>query len=95
MLNEMADSFGLDPETRDILFFEVDRALVGVPDQVATAVIEDWHSDVLRLEPDVDPATDSRTRLDDRIVRQLAKAGVPLQTLGSALQARLRDSQLR
>lgn len=95
MLDEIGDVYGLDVETRDLLLVEVTNALAGVPAPVATATIRDWHADVLKKKPDPDPETDSRTRLDARIIRQLSNARVPIHTLGTAIQSRLRDAERR
>ncbi len=95
MLKEIADHYQLDFETRGLLLSEVSKSLEGLPDGVVNAVVHDWHSDVLGLRPDPDTATNASTRLDARIARQVAIAGVPLNTLSSSLQGRLRDSQVR
>lgn len=95
MLEEIADSYGLDADTRDLLFLEVTNAMAGVPSAVAAATIRDWHADVVGLKPDPDSGTDSRTRLDARILRQLSAARVPVGSLNSALQTRLRDAERR
>jgi membrane protein required for colicin V production len=61
----------------------------GVPPQVTTRVLSDWHADALGLSRDPDPGTDVNSRLDERILRQLNRAGIPLEQLDAALRLRL------
>lgn len=66
--------------------------LAGVPEQVQRRVLEDWHADVMLLQDDPDPGTDVNTRLDERILRQLQRAGVSLDRLDRELRTRLSQS---
>lgn len=61
----------------------------GVPPQVTSRVLLDWHADALGLSRDPDPGTDVNSRLDERILRQLNRAGIPLDQLDAALRLRL------
>lgn len=63
--------------------------LAGVPGVVMKRVLEDWHADALGLPRDPDPGTNVNSRLDERILRQLNRAGVPLQELDVNLRSRL------
>ena len=85
LLREIA---GIYSQRSDI----ADRArehLAGVPPQVTTRVLSDWHADALGLSRDPDPGTDVNSRLDERILRQLNRAGIPLEQLDAALRLRL------
>jgi membrane protein required for colicin V production len=64
--------------------------LTGLPSVVVRRVLEDWHADALGLARDPDIGTDVDTRLDERIVRQLSRAGVPVEQLDRDLRSRLR-----
>jgi membrane protein required for colicin V production len=64
--------------------------LTGLPSLVVHRVLEDWHADALGLSRDPDIGTDVDTRLDERIVRQLGRAGVSLEQLDRDLRSRLR-----
>ncbi|MFO0177046.1 MAG: hypothetical protein ACK55P_07585 [Planctomyces sp.] len=57
---------------------------------VVRRVLEDWHADALGLARDPDIGTDVDTRLDERIVRQLSRAGVSVEQLDRDLRSRLR-----
>lgn len=63
--------------------------LAGVPPAVIQRVLADWHADALGLPRDPDSGTDVNSRLDERILRQLNRAGIPLQDLDAALRSRL------
>lgn len=63
--------------------------LAGVPPVVIRRVLEDWHADAMGLKQDPDPGTDVNTLLDDRILRQLSRAGITLEELDRALRTRL------
>ncbi len=83
LLNEIA---GFYPDEANI----IQRSkvfLAGVPETVRQKVVEDWHSDAMGLYSDPDPATDFNTPIDDRILRQLYRAGISLD--------RLADRELR
>ncbi|MEY3458483.1 MAG: hypothetical protein RL215_1640 [Planctomycetota bacterium] len=61
----------------------------GVPSGVVSQVLSDWHADALGLSRDPDSGTDVNTRLDERILRQLNRAGVSLDELDAGLRSRL------
>ena len=67
--------------------------LEGVPPTVRKAVVKDWHSDALGLQPDPDAATDINSRLDVRILHQLKIAGIATSELQQDLRSRL-ESQV-
>ena len=95
LLSEIAAAFSTVPDAQATIIEEIDRLLSGLPDRVAIAVLRDWRADLKKTKPDPDPQTDVSIPLDARIVRQLSLAGVPLTTLSSSLQDRLRDSLQR
>jgi hypothetical protein len=63
--------------------------LAGVPPAVIQRVLADWHADALGLARDPDSGTDVNSRLDERILRQLNRAGISLQDLDVTLRSRL------
>lgn len=77
---------------RDDVAANTKRYLAGVPSLVQRRVLQDWHADAIGLNSDPDPSTDVNTRLDDRIVRQLSKAGISLDRLDRDLRNRLSEA---
>lgn len=88
LLNEIA---GIYSQRNDIAA-NTKRYLAGVPSQVQRRVLEDWHADAIGLASDPDPSTNVNTRLDDRILRQLDKAGISLDRLDRDLKSRLTEA---
>lgn len=66
--------------------------LAGVPEDIQRRVLEDWHADVMLLRDDPDPQTNVSTRIDERIVRQLKRAGISFERLDFELRNRLSQS---
>ena len=85
MLSEIA---GIYSQRNDIIA-KSKQYLAGVPADVQRRVLEDWHADAMGLNNDPDPATDVNTRIDDRILRQLNRAGISLDRLSVDLRNRL------
>ena len=67
--------------------------LAGVPGDVQRRVLEDWHADAMGLNNDPDPGTDVNTRIDERILRQLDRAGISLDRLNVDLKNRLSQAK--
>jgi len=88
LLNEIAGIY----EQRDRIILNTRLYLSGVPTHVQRRVLEDWHADAMGLDDDPDPATSVDTRLDDRILRQLSRAGISLEQLDRSLRNRLSDA---
>ncbi|MFN9720454.1 MAG: CvpA family protein [Planctomycetota bacterium] len=88
LLNEIAEIYS----QRSDIVANTKQHLAGVPASVQRQVLEDWHSDALGLIDDPDRSTDVNTRLDDRILRQLRRAGISLNGLDRDLRDRLSDS---
>jgi hypothetical protein len=88
LLSEIAGIYS----KRDEVMANTKRYLAGVPSVVQRRVLEDWHADAIGLNADPDPSTDVNTRLDDRIVRQLSKAGISMERLDRDLRNRLSDA---
>ena len=88
LLNEIAGIYS----QRDDVAANTKRYLAGVPSLVQRRVLEDWHADAIGLNSDPDPSTDVNTRLDDRIVRQLSRAGISMDRLDRDLRSRLSDA---
>jgi membrane protein required for colicin V production len=87
LLNEIA---GIYSQRNDIAA-NTRKYLAGVPSSVQRRVLEDWHADAMGLNADPDPVTDINTRLDERIVRQLARARISIDQLDRDLRTRLSD----
>ena len=85
LLNEIAGIYS----QRDDIIAKSKQYLAGVPSDVQRRVLEDWHADAMGLYNDPDPGTDVNTRIDDRIMRQLSRAGVSLERLEGELRTRL------
>ncbi len=88
LLSEIAGIYS----QRDDVMANTKRYLAGVPSVVQRRVLEDWHADAIGLNSDPDPSTDVNTRLDDRIVRQLSRAGISMERLDRDLRNRLSDA---
>ena len=88
LLSEIAGIYS----RRDDVMANTKRYLAGVPSIVQRRVLDDWHADAIGLNSDPDPSTDVNTRLDDRIVRQLSKAGISMDRLDRDLRNRLSDA---
>lgn len=82
-----------DARERFALAGEIRAGLSGVPDQVAAAALHDWLIDLTGGATDPDMETDVTSPLDQRIVRQLERLGVPQSRLNQALRERLRRSE--
>ena len=89
LLNEIGDIY----KNRDVVVKKTRDYLAGLPVNVQQAVIEDWFADLSFQPTDPDPLTDVQTRLDDRIIRQLDKAGISMNRLSFDLQQRLNQSR--
>lgn len=89
LLAEITGIYSQDPTEMARLTARSKQYLAGVPGAVARRVLEDWHADAMGLNRDPDPGTDVDTRLDDRILRQLNRAGVALEDLDRELRTRL------
>ncbi len=92
LIREISAVYSDAPHAQEAIQDEVVYHLSGVPDHVSVALLRDWHSDLLGLQPDPDPETGMTTTLDTRLLRQLSAARVPLTALSRALQQRLRDA---
>ena len=97
LLGEIAAVYSDFSGAQEALIEELELSLAGLPDQVALAVVRDWHSDLLAFDraADPDPETSLATPLDERIVRQLDRARVPLTALPGELQRRLGETTRR
>lgn len=95
LVREISAVYTSSLDAQETIVEDIEWALAGIPDEVALHVVRDWHSDMFVTDPDPDPQTDSLTALDDRIRRQLARAGVPLHSLTGSLQSRLQGTRSR
>lgn len=97
MLRQIAGVYGETLNAQEAVIDMIDTAFEGLPKPVVNGVLEDWHADMLPSQSIQDPdiATNSKTMLDTRIVRQLSKQGISVQTLASELQDRLQGAILQ
>jgi membrane protein required for colicin V production len=95
LLREISSIYTDFPDAQDTLIEDIETSLEGIPERVGMSVLKDWRSDLMAIKPDPDPETNHGTSLDARIIRHLETARVPLDSLGSRLQSRLRDVELR
>lgn len=95
LLLEVAGVLEVDQAGRNAIITEVENSLAGLPDEIKLAVVKDWYADLLIYDSSADPdqGTDLNTAFDGRILRQLTQKKVPLSTLSTALQDRLRNSR--
>lgn len=89
MLNEIGDIY----RDRNQIVRRTQEHLAGIPVRVQEAVLRDWYADVTMQPSDPDPLTGLQTRLDERILRQLSRARVPLTDLSFELRQRLNRSR--
>ncbi|WP_298868961.1 CvpA family protein [uncultured Gimesia sp.] len=95
LLREIAAVYSDYPEAQNALIEDFELSFSGVPDQVVLAVLKDWRADLFLTGDDPDSKTDVNTPLDGRVLRQLELQKVPLNSLSSALQNRLKTVQKR
>jgi uncharacterized membrane protein required for colicin V production len=95
LLTEVASVLAEEQSAQNTIMTEVENSLSGLPDEIKLAVVKDWYADLLIYDPNADPDknTDLNTSFDARIVRQLTQKKVPLSSLSTALQERLRNTR--
>ena len=93
-LDEIVASKSQFPSIQKKLKAEYTQVLQMLPQNVSSAVIEDWYGDLTNSGTDLDPATDSKTPLETRIINQLGVVGYPESKLQPALQARLKQFRM-
>ena len=82
-----------DPQ---LVIVRIRQYLKGLSVPIQTAVLEDWYADLdtTNSQRDPDTRTDGDTRIDDRILNQMSRAGVRIEQLAdNDLQARLLRSR--
>lgn len=65
-----------------------------LPQNVATAVQQDWYGDLTNSATDLDVQTDSKTPLEERVIRQLGAARYPETKLPPAMQNWLKQFRM-
>ncbi|QDU37058.1 Colicin V production protein [Maioricimonas rarisocia] len=95
LLFDIAGQYTSNSRARNEIARQLDQEFVGLPDQVAVAVLEDLRADLWAAQPDPDPGTSITSSLELRMVRQLEAAGIPVSRLTPALQSRLRSETPR
>ncbi len=95
MLRQVAGVLKDAASEREAIVNQIEGSLAGLPDQIKNRVVQDWYTDFLVLDKsaDPDPQTDLTTPFDARILRQLQLNQVPLSSLSTALQDRLRNAR--
>ncbi|MBD3673420.1 MAG: CvpA family protein [Planctomycetaceae bacterium] len=89
LLREISGIYFTTPNAQEAFELEITDSLAGLPTRIEASVLEDWHADLLGLDPDPDPNTDFRSELDRRIYNQVKYAGLNVESLDTALQERL------
>ncbi len=87
-LREIGDIYG----DREVIIQRTMERLAGVPAQVRDSVVNDWYADIKMQSSDPDTSTTIDTVLDERILRQVDRAGV-WPRLSLELQQRLSKSR--
>lgn len=95
LIRDISTALSKRPEVQSQKATEIAAALDGVPDQVSIAVLSDWKSDLLAINPDPDPETDLATPLDTRIARQMQRAGAQSNRLSGDFQERPKNQVRR
>ena len=91
ILQTISQLFSDDEGQRTNFRQQVNERLTGVPAGVVNSVLTDWRADLNAEPTDPDPTTNYKTKLDVRIYRQLAAAGVPMNRLSRSLQERMQN----
>lgn len=91
IIDQIAEVYG----DRQYILSQTQQRFAGVPEQVQNRVLQDWYADLMLLNEDPDPGTTIRNTVDERILRQLDKAGISLERLDQALRSRLNLSLRR
>lgn len=86
---QIVAAYTTDPANRLAFEKQIEGFLGTLPDRVYLGVLQDWNADIWSL-PDPDRQTTGQSTLEQRILRQLELAGVPLSTLAPAMQQRLK-----
>lgn len=92
LLNEISAVYSDYPQSQAAIREDIREALAGLPDEIVSRVISDWHADLMGLDPDPTPETGLTVSLDGRILKHLEVARVPLQSLEADLKNRLLQS---
>ncbi len=94
ILDEIVATKSQFPSIQKKLKAEYTQVLQMLPQNVSSAVMEDWYGDLTNSGTDVDPETDSKTPLETRIINQLGVVGYPESKLKPALQTRLKQFRM-
>lgn len=94
MLDEIVATKSQFASVQKNLKAEYTLRLQMLPQNVATAVQEDWYGDLTNSATDRDVQTDSKTPLQERIIRQLGAARYPESKLSADMQSWLKDFRM-
>lgn len=86
---QIVSAYTNDPTSQLSFEQQIEGFLGTLPETVYLGVLEDWNADIWS-QPDPDQKTSGQSTLEQRILRQLDKAGIPLSQLDPAMQQRLR-----
>ena len=92
LLQKIAAVYSDVPSVRNEIVADIQGKLEGIPADIAEDSLVDWYADLIPGNNDPDPATKFTTHLEERLVRQLARARVPMDRLSLSAQRRLRDA---
>lgn len=88
LLKSITGVFYSAPDDMAAAEVDINQTLAGLPEAISVAALRDWSADLLG-EGDPDPQTDVSTSLEERVRRQLRRAGVDEQELPAELRKRL------
>ncbi len=86
LLEKIAELQSNSASRQQQIIANANRALKGVPRNIADKAVEDWYADLYGSEFDPDSRTDFSTPIDERIFRQAKAAKVPLSSLPEKYQ---------
>lgn len=81
LLFDIAGQYTSNSRAKTEIARQLDQEFAGLPDQIAVAVLDDLRSDLWGALPDPDPGTSITSTLEERMVRQLSAAGIPVSRL--------------
>lgn len=86
---QIVSAYTTDAKNRLEFEKQIEGYLGTLPEAVYLGVLKDWNADIWSL-PDPDQTTNGQSTLEERILRQIANAGISIQQLPLEIQQRLR-----
>ncbi|MCA8997531.1 MAG: CvpA family protein [Planctomycetaceae bacterium] len=93
LVRAIASVYSTIPTIRAGIEQQIYQAVQGIPVTLQTAVLADWKADLWGDRPDPDANTGPNSTVDQRIISQLGKQGIPLSDLSPLVQQRLQQAQ--